>query len=127
MTARVVDVKPRRRLERPEVASTSAWTRDAVSSRGWRYEVWNDPDPYLLENIRFLASYRRDWLLDAAVVSSLRVVELDGMSLGGAFQLLPAYPRPLLKAAVLHLLWSGHVTTALDRPLSAWHVLRRAA
>ncbi|RSS81813.1 TnsA-like heteromeric transposase endonuclease subunit, partial [Streptomyces sp. WAC02707] len=110
----VVDVKPRHRPERPEVASTFAWTRDAVSSRGWRYEVWSEPDPRLLENIRFLAGYRRDRLFDAELVNSLRVVGLDGMSLGEAFQLVPAYPRPLVKAAVLHLLWSGHVTTALD-------------
>ncbi|MEU9418336.1 TnsA-like heteromeric transposase endonuclease subunit [Streptomyces sp. NPDC048272] len=123
----VVDVKPRHRLDRPEVASAFAWTQDAVSSRGWRYEVWSEPDPHLLENIRFLAGYRRDWLFDAELVNSLRMVGLDGMSLGEAFQLVPAYPRPLVKAAVLHLLWSGHVTTALDRPLSAGHVLRRAA
>jgi hypothetical protein len=32
-----------------------------------------------------------------------------------------------VKSAVLHLLWSGHVTTELDRPLSSGHVLRRAA
>ncbi|WP_254708573.1 hypothetical protein [Streptomyces lunaelactis] len=49
------------------------------------------------------------------------------MSLGDAFRLLPEWPRPLVKSAVLHVLWSGHVTTALDRPLSAGHVLRRAA
>ncbi|WNF31092.1 hypothetical protein RI138_32070 [Streptomyces sp. C11-1] len=49
------------------------------------------------------------------------------MSLDEGFQLVPAYRRPLVKATVLHLLWSGHVTTALDRPLSAGHALRRAA
>ncbi|MBB5938436.1 hypothetical protein [Streptomyces zagrosensis] len=41
------------------------------------------------------------------------MVGLDGMSLGEAFQLVPPYLRPLVKAAVLHLLWSGDVTTAL--------------
>lgn len=32
----VVDVKPRHRLERPEIAFTFTWTRQAVESRGWQ-------------------------------------------------------------------------------------------
>jgi hypothetical protein len=47
----VVDVKPRHRLERPKVAFTFAWSRTAVESRGWRYEVWSEPDPHELENV----------------------------------------------------------------------------
>ncbi|MFJ5224264.1 TnsA-like heteromeric transposase endonuclease subunit [Streptomyces sp. NPDC088400] len=123
----VVDVKPRRRLQKPEVAFTFAWTREAVTSRGWQYEVWSEPDPHVLENVRFLAGYRRGWLFDPDLMAALRAADLDGMSLGDAFRLLPECPRPLVKSAVLHLLWSGHVTTSLDRPLSAGHVLRRAA
>lgn len=123
----VVDVKPRRRLEKPEISITFAWTREAVTSRGWRYEVWSEPDPHVLENVRFLAGYRRAWLFDPDLVGALRAADLDGMSLGDAFRLLPERPRPLVKSAVLHLLWSGHVTTALDLPLSPAHVLRRAS
>lgn len=123
----VVDVKPGHRLEKPEIAFTFAWTREAVTSRGWQYEVWSEPDPFVLENVRFLAGYRRAWLFDSDLVSALRVADLDGMSLGDAFRLLPQCPRPLVKSAVLHLLWSGHVTTALDRPLSSGHMLRTAA
>ncbi|WP_256260217.1 TnsA-like heteromeric transposase endonuclease subunit [Streptomyces atratus] len=123
----VVDVKPRHRLKKPEVAFTFSWTQEAVTSRGWRYEVWSEQDPAVLENIRFLAGYRRDWLFDPDLIGALRATDLDGMLLGDAFRLLPGCPRPLVKSAVLHLLWSGHVTTVLDRPLSAGHVLRRAA
>ncbi|NJP42976.1 TnsA-like heteromeric transposase endonuclease subunit [Streptomyces sp. PRB2-1] len=123
----VVDVKPRHRLKKPEVAFTFSWTREAVTSRGWQYEVWSEAEPAVLENIRFLAGYRREWLFDPDLVGALRAAGLDGMLLGDAFRLLPDCPRPLVKSAVLHLLWSGHVTTALDRPLSAGHVLRRAA
>ena len=98
-----------------------------VASRGWRYEVWSEPDPHELENVRFLAGYRRHWLFDPDLLDNLRACELEGLSLGEAFRLLPAQPRPLGKSAVLHLLWSGPVTTGLDRPLSPGHVLRRAA
>ncbi|MFJ8545518.1 TnsA-like heteromeric transposase endonuclease subunit [Streptomyces sp. NPDC093586] len=62
----LVDVKPRHRLERPKVAFACAWTRAAVASRGRRYEVWSEPDPHELENVRFLAGYRRDWLFEMA-------------------------------------------------------------
>ncbi|MEU8522568.1 TnsA-like heteromeric transposase endonuclease subunit [Streptomyces sp. NPDC048577] len=123
----VVDVKPRHRLEKPEVAFTFAWTREAVTSRGWQYEVWSEPDPHVLENVRFLAGYRRAWLFDPDLVTLLKTADLDGMSLGDAFRLLPERPRPLVKSTVLHLLWSGHVTTALDRPLSSAHMLWTAA
>ncbi|WP_424183589.1 hypothetical protein ACOBQX_16515 [Actinokineospora sp. G85] len=40
------------------------WTRQAVESRGWRYEVWSEPPHAELENVRFLAGYRRDWFFD---------------------------------------------------------------
>lgn len=123
----VVDVKPRHRLERPEIAFTFAWTREAVESRGWQYEVWSEPDPHELENVRFLAGYRRDWLFDPALLEGLRALELDGRTLGEAFRLLPDRPQPLVKSAVLHLLWCGYVTTELGEPLSARHVLRRSA
>ncbi|MFI6701705.1 TnsA-like heteromeric transposase endonuclease subunit [Streptomyces sp. NPDC050509] len=123
----VVDVKPRHRLGKPEVAFTFAWTREAVTSRGWQYEVWSEPDPHVLENVRFLAGYRHAWLFDPGLLATLRAADLDGRPLGDAFRLLPKCPRPLVKSAVLHLLWSEYVTTALDRPLSAGHVLRRAA
>ncbi|NED78560.1 TnsA-like heteromeric transposase endonuclease subunit [Streptomyces sp. SID11233] len=103
----VVDVKPRRWRQKPEVAFTFAWTREAVASRGWQYEVWSEPDPHVLENIRFLAGYRRDWLFDPDLVAALRTADLDGMPLGDAFRLLPECPQPLVKSAALHLLWSG--------------------
>ncbi|MGC9501223.1 TnsA-like heteromeric transposase endonuclease subunit [Streptomyces sp. WG7] len=60
----VVDVKPRHRAAKPEHAFTFAWTREAVESRGWRYEVWSEPPDAELANVRFLAGYRRDWLFE---------------------------------------------------------------
>jgi hypothetical protein len=54
----VVDVKPLRHLTKPVVARTFAWTRAAVESRGWRYEVCRVPPAIQLANVRFLAGYR---------------------------------------------------------------------
>ncbi|HEY2502620.1 MAG TPA: TnsA-like heteromeric transposase endonuclease subunit [Mycobacterium sp.] len=56
---KVVDVKPARRLSKPEVALTFAWTRSALERRGWLYEVWSEPNDVELQNVRFLAGFRR--------------------------------------------------------------------
>ncbi|MGI8447077.1 MAG: TnsA-like heteromeric transposase endonuclease subunit [Streptosporangiaceae bacterium] len=122
----VVDVKPRHRLAKPEVALTFGWTRTLVEERGWRYEVRCEPSAARLENVRFLAGYRRDWLFDPGLLARLREANLDGASLGEAFGCLPSWPEPLVRAAVLHLVWAGHFTVDLDQPLSGSHRLRAA-
>lgn len=120
----VVDVKPRHRLARPDVALTFGWTRMLVEARGWRYDVRCEPPAARLENVRFLAGYRRDWLFDPGLLARLRATDLDGASLGEAFGCLPGWPEPLVRAVVLHLVWAGHLTVDLDRPLSGSHRLR---
>ncbi|MGY1943970.1 TnsA-like heteromeric transposase endonuclease subunit [Nocardia asiatica] len=68
----VVDVKPRARLDRPAVRSTFEWTRALVEAHGWRYEVWSEPGPVELDNVRFLAGFRRLWLFDSVLLDELR-------------------------------------------------------
>jgi hypothetical protein len=74
----VVDVKPRSRATKPDNMFVFGWTRQAVESRGWRYEVWSEPQHVELENVRFLAGYRRDWLFDHELLAELRAADLDG-------------------------------------------------
>ncbi|MFF9352698.1 TnsA-like heteromeric transposase endonuclease subunit [Streptomyces sp. NPDC014734] len=146
----VVDVKPQHRVARPEHAFTFGWTREAVESRGWRYEVWSEPPEAELANIRFLAGYRRDWLFepdlldeerdeavdeepppdrlfDPVILDEVRDLVGDGDTLGEAFACLPERPAPLVRAAVLHLLWKQQWLTDLSVPLSARSVLRAAS
>ncbi|MDX2757256.1 TnsA-like heteromeric transposase endonuclease subunit [Streptomyces europaeiscabiei] len=146
----VVDVKPRHRVARPEHAFTFAWTREAVESRGWRYEVWSEPPDAELANVRFLAGYRRDWLFepdlpedirdeavdeepsperlcDPAILDEVRERVVDGDTLGEAFACLPDRPAPLVRSAILHLLWKQQWRTDLSAPLSARSVLRTAS
>ncbi len=80
----------------------------------------------MLENVRFLAGYRRDWLFDQGVLEQLRAMDLDGATLGTAFRALPTLPPASVRSAVLHLLWQQHVQVDLSCPLSLGHVLRRA-
>lgn len=123
----VVDVKPRQRLPRPVVSFTFAWTRRAVELRGWRYQVWSEPPETVLENIRFLAAYRRGWLFSPEVLEELRRADLDGVPLRSAAELLPGWPEPCVRAAVHHLLWSHELHTDLNEPLRPSCVLRRMA
>jgi hypothetical protein len=122
----VVDVKPHHRLNRTEVSSRLAWCRAAVEARGWRYEVWSEPPPVQLENVRFLAGYRREWLFDPSLLAALRTADLDGVPLGRASDSVPNLPAVLVRPAVLHLVWRQHFNVDLDRPLGSGHVLRRA-
>ena len=80
----VVDVKPADLLDDPAVAKTFEWVRAVVESLGWSFEVASEQPRVLMENIRFLAGYRRRaWVNDSAL-SQLRTRPLDGTSVGEA-------------------------------------------
>ena len=97
-----------------------------VESKGWRYELWTEPPSVELENVRFLAGYRRGWLFDPDLVEGLRTADLDGATLAQAFKSFPERPRPLVRSAILHLLWRQRFLVDLTRPLSPAQVLWRA-
>ena len=65
------------------VAFTCEWTRLVLIARGWRYEVWSEPPPIELENVRILAGYRRAWLFDPDVLDVVRSVVREGVCEGG--------------------------------------------
>ncbi|WET81102.1 TnsA-like heteromeric transposase endonuclease subunit [Amycolatopsis sp. QT-25] len=95
----VVDVKLRHRVDRPDNAFTFAWTRQVVESRGWRYEVWSEPPAVELQNVRFLAGYRRDWLFDHGLLAELRAADLDGATLEVTFRSFPKQPTAVVRCA----------------------------
>lgn len=124
----VVDVKPLRRLDDPAVTFTFDWAREIAADCSWGFEVFSEPDPVLLGNVRFLAGYRRGWLFEADRASAVADAVADGMTIGEAERALassfdPRLTRPLL----MHLLWLGRLRTDLTAPLSSMHVLERAS
>lgn len=123
----VVDVKPRHHLSNPVVVGTFAWTRKAVESRGWRYEVWSEAPPFLLGNVRFLAGYRRTHLFESAIIDRMSSSDLLGTTVGEAIRKEKSWPEMMVRAALMHLLWRQHFTVDLTRPLSRDHVLGSAA
>jgi hypothetical protein len=123
----VVDVKPKHLLTNPTVAASFAWTRRLVEARGWQYEVWSGAPPAETENLRFLAGYRRPWLFDAALLDEIRGTDVEGRTFGEMDRGLGGRDPALTRAAVLHLLWQGELTTDLSTPLSGRHELARPA
>lgn len=115
---KVVDVKPAHRLAKPEVASTFAWTRSALERRGWLYEVWSEPDQVQLQNVRFLAGFRRRGLFDPTLLAALRAMNPAGASIGETVGALEDWPTPIIRSALFHLVWSQEFTVDITRRLS---------
>jgi hypothetical protein len=124
-TARLVNVKPAARLQDPEIAEALAWPGALAERHGWEYEVWSGADVTMLENIRFLAGYRRPGVVPAAEIERAWECVRDGEQFAGAeLRLAGDRPRHEARPALLALLWAGRLTTDLTRPLSGESVLR---
>lgn len=124
----VVDVKAAHRLEDPKVSWQFAWTELLVSARGWDFEVWSEADRVLLENVRFLAGYRRGALVDSVLAEAVLGAVDEPVAISDLERSLveaeaPASTRPV----ILHLLWSGRLSADLSRPLGGTTVVRSGA
>ncbi|EEN84890.1 TnsA-like heteromeric transposase endonuclease subunit [Rhodococcus qingshengii] len=123
----IVDVKPRRQLASKTVAFTFEWTRSVLTARGWRYEVWSEPPPIELENVRFLAGYRRAWFFDPDVLAAVRSAVWEGIRIEEALSAVSAYPAPSVRAALFHLLWRQEFSVDMTQRLTTASVLRTAS
>jgi hypothetical protein len=125
---RVVNVKPAGLLEDPKIKEALAWPGELTGRHGWEYEVWSGADPVVLENVRFLAAYRRPGVVDEAEVERAWESVRDGDQLAAAeFRLAGGRPRCEACPPLMALLWSGRLTTDLFVPLSGDSVLRKSA
>lgn len=114
----VVDVKAAWRLPDPAVAEQFSWTKTVTSAHGFGFEVWSGADQVLLENIRFLAGYRRGELIRADLVPLVLEAAACPVTLGELERALAAPERRgLVRSTVLHLLWSGALRTDLSQAL----------
>jgi hypothetical protein len=123
----VVDVKPARRLSNPAVTYTFAWTKAILEERGWRHEVATEPPATELENVAFLAGYRRSWMFDPDLISELSRLDLSGFTFGEACRSVQGWASETVRSALLHMLWRKTYKVDLARPLSAELVLERGA
>jgi hypothetical protein len=68
----VVDVTWEDRLQDKDFAVAFALTRELVERRGWIYAAVTEYPRDFLTNVRFLAGYRRDWLINSRTLEVLR-------------------------------------------------------
>ncbi len=115
----VVDVVRRERLRHDAVQLLCAWTRVIIESRGWTYQVVSEPDSTYMANVRFLAGYRRGCLVNQDVLVELRArrERICGRSIAEVEASLPGYPKPLIRSALMHLLWCHEFGADLTQPL----------
>lgn len=118
----VVDVKPREQVSDTKVAETFAWVQNVIESLGWRFEIASEQTPVLLDNVRFLAGYRRPQSVNEPVLRALRATQFDNVSFGDAARNVDG-AEPLTRAALLHMLWTQEVSTDLSKVLSSQSIL----
>ncbi len=126
-SAQLVNVKPAAQLADQEVAEALDRPGRLARDHGWDYEIWSGADPVYLANVRFLAGYRRPWLLPAGLVDAV----LAAFRAGDTFAALAGRdglgcPAGIGRAAVLRLLWEQRLITDLHRRLGDDSVLEAA-
>ena len=126
-SAQLVNVKPAGQLADPEVAEALEWPGRLARDHGWDYEVWSGAEAVYLANLRFLAGYRRPWLVPPGIADSVLARWRPGDTFRALADRAAADHRPSdARAAVLRLLWEQRLTADLYRPLDDGSVLRTA-
>ncbi|RZS91130.1 hypothetical protein EV189_0363 [Motilibacter rhizosphaerae] len=115
--ATVVDVVRRDALTRPRLRERARQVGAALRARGWDHEVWTGADPLVVSNVRFLSGYRWADRIDPASLAVARGA--TGAPTTFRLALAAAAPGdvPLLRPALLHLLWNGERACDLTKVL----------
>jgi hypothetical protein len=124
----VIDVKAPWLMQDAKVVAQFEWTAAVCGDSGIGFEAWSGCDPVVLENVRFLAGYRRAGLVDLQLASLVLERAGAGARIGEIeFALDTPDRRGLIRPALLHLLWRGGLRADLSRPLGADTVVAGAA
>ncbi len=121
----VVAVKPAAMLEDPKINATFRWVREEIESKGWKFEIASEQPAAQLVNVRFLAGFRRPETISVPVLEALRCLHVDELSFGEATR-LTASPEPLVRAALLHMLWRHELDADLSVVMSSKTMLHKA-
>ena len=121
----VVDVVRAERLTYPKIRLVCEWTRQIVESLGWPYRIITEPPSVRLTNVRFLAGYRREWLINQRILNELRSHTGDfvGTRISDVERNRCDDERPLVRAALMHLLWCHELRADLTKSLRPSTVL----
>jgi len=115
----IVNVKPAEQLEVERVAQSLAWAGRVFCDRGWAHEVWSGADAQLLANVRFLAGYRREAVIEPMVETSAIWPAGTVLTIAAAEAAIRDAGMVDPRVVVLHLLWSGRLRADLRQPLTS--------
>ena len=74
---------------------------------------------------RFLAGYRRRLVIEEGLLPAVLEIAREEPTIGSVeLALACQYPGPLVRPAVLHLLWTGRLRADLRRPLGSDSVVQ---
>ncbi|MEV2226865.1 TnsA-like heteromeric transposase endonuclease subunit [Nocardia vinacea] len=114
----VVDVKSAARVDTAAVSAQFAWTEKVCAAHGFGFEVWSGGDQVLLENVRFLAGYRRPSTVCAELMSAVVAAAAEPVSIAELERMLVrSGPAGVVRPAILSLLWRSRLRADLSRPL----------
>jgi hypothetical protein len=119
----VVNVKPADRLRDPKIAAALAWPEAVFRAHGWDYEVWSSEPRPVVENVRFLAGYRRPGLVEESDLDRAWSQVVHAKPLGDLERRLAAGSPGW--TVLLALLWRRWLETDLRLPLSAASIVWR--
>ncbi|MEN8653815.1 TnsA-like heteromeric transposase endonuclease subunit [Streptomyces sp. 21So2-11] len=123
----VVDVKAPHRIEDSKVVAQFTWMRGLCSLRGWAFEAWTGTNPAVMENVRFLAGYRRRQVIESRLLPEVLEAARVQATIGGIERALShRHLVDVVRPALLHLMWSGALSADLSEPLSARTSVRLA-
>jgi hypothetical protein len=111
----LLEIKPARKLQRPDVRRKQAVATAYAQSRGWRYRIVTERQLFqgpLLANLRLLNRYRRS-VCDRRLLDQLVEFVTDtgeSISTGDLIRRCGgSLPTPSIRAALFHLLSSGRL------------------
>lgn len=116
----VVDVKPLERLNFRRNPEIFAWCRVMAETMGWKYQIMTEPDPCHLENVRFLAGYRRSGPYATVLLKELSDLAKPAMpftSLCQHFSKAVGLDVASAKPYLFHALWTHLLAADFAKPL----------
>ncbi len=119
-TGQVIDVKPAGRVRSAD--RQFALTREACEAAGWDYEVFTGMAEPRASNLRWLAGYRQDRFAPDGTAAAVLVDSFTPeISLAGGVRRatkMLGTDEGIVRAHVLHLLFTGALAVDLDAPLT---------
>ena len=114
---RVVEVKPSKVAEAPNVRRVLAAARKVCAEVGWDYEVVTEPEAVTIANVGWLAGFRRKPAMLEEFAEPLMEAARGGTELDSALKTFN-HEAALVRPILFHLRWKRVLKADLTVPLS---------